>query len=141
MTGRTRKQAAQATGVPERRILFYSDQLMFPGVYLPVGRGHSREYKIHDLFYLMVIRDLSKLGLSLSNIRPALQHLDLVKNILWIDEKTIRKPAYLVLVISEETGDAERWEVVIGEKDIGAIAKRSAQVILNLNAVFGKLKL
>lgn len=113
---------------------------MLPGLYLPVGRGRAREYTRADLFYLMVIRELSKIGLSLSNIRPAVHHLELAKPLLWIDDKTIRQPAYLVMLIDEDSGEASRWEVLMGEADIKKVARQSVQVILNLNMVFDKVK-
>lgn len=66
----SRKQVAEITGIPERRVLFYTEQQILPGFNIATGRGNSREYSLDDIFCLAVANEITASGVGLSKVKP-----------------------------------------------------------------------
>lgn len=64
-----RKQVSEMTGIPERRILFYTESGLLPSMKRDTGRGISREYSSHDVHILSIVKRLSVIGFSLKTIK------------------------------------------------------------------------
>lgn len=69
----TRKQLSEIVGIPDRRVLFYSEAGMLPCVRLQSGRGNAREYTDHDAHILLIIKRLSKIGFELRKINEIIE--------------------------------------------------------------------
>jgi DNA-binding transcriptional MerR regulator len=153
----TRKDVSEITGIPDRRLLFYSEQHILPGFKKNVGRGIAREYKKRDIFYLLVIKELDSLGVSLSQIRLVIMglhvgNLDIPKLSIpktWNNDGIVNDPS--ILIISFPQGPEEhalspkaegyKDELSIQIKnDINIVANRPSQIILNLNQISNKAK-
>lgn len=69
-TGRyRRKQVEEMTGIPARRIQFYTEQGLLPMVDTATGRGKEREYSLDDVSRLSIIKGMAELGITLSMIK------------------------------------------------------------------------
>lgn len=65
----TRKQVSIVTNIPERRVLFYTEQGMLKDFAKSTGRGFARDYSQEDVLLLNIINRLSKIGFSLNKIK------------------------------------------------------------------------
>jgi DNA-binding transcriptional MerR regulator len=149
----TRKEVAEITGIPDRRILFYTEQpLLLPGVKRDTGRGTARVYNIESVFYLLLIKELSSLGLSLARIRLVLsairaaampripdqeERFGLPELKLWENGQFTKTPVIIILSM-DDTSDSVSMGFAIGDQDIHFRVDRSSQIILNLNLIFNK---
>ncbi|MCX5804306.1 MAG: MerR family transcriptional regulator [Proteobacteria bacterium] len=163
----TRKEAAEITGLPDRRVLFYTEQFVLPGLYTPVGRGTARKYSLKHLFYLSVVEELNSLGLSLTRIRAIIlalhtETLDFsnapeIKKFhephIWVDGTLTKKPTMMVISIPQSpeehvlSPDAKNYDsevflqVYTGSTKITLLVDRPFKIVINLNKIFNKLKL
>lgn len=154
----TRKEVSRITGIPDRRVLFYTEQpFLLPFVKKETGRGTAREYNVKDIFCLLLVKELDSLGLSLTRIR-------LILHTIWmadssdIDEFPIRQPGALpklnlwpggkftdVPIIMLITPDHKKPEsvglgFVTGDREVTIKADNSSQIIVNLNLIFKEAK-
>lgn len=74
-----RKQVEEMTGLPARRIHFYTDQGLLPAVEKSTGRGIERKYSKDDVFRLAIIREMAELGLALQAIKTFLMEEEKTK--------------------------------------------------------------
>ncbi len=159
-----RKEVAEITGIPDRRILFYSEQNILPGFFSAVGRGAAREYTLKDIFFLLIVKELNSLGLSLSRIRTIILGLFAhtltfpdgtgpAKHLkpIWINGTLTEVPTSLIIALPQgpeehalspdsKGYDGEVFFNVFPTSD-GIITDRPSQIILNLNQIFDKGKL
>lgn len=149
----TRKEVAEITGIPDRRILFYTEQpLLLPGVKRDTGRGTARVYDIESVFHLLLIKELSSLGLSLAKIRLVLlairaaaspglpdqeERFGLPELKLWENGQFTKTPV-IMSISTDDTSDGVSMGVVIGDQDVHVRVDRPSQIILNLNLIFNK---
>lgn len=162
-----RKEAAEITGIPDRRILFYTEQNMLPGMFAAVGRGASRVYTLKHLFFLAVIKELDALGFSLARIRPVIISLFaktisftdstaptvLTKPKIWVNGTFTKEPVIMVISIPQGpeehalSPESEGYnnELFIlfpdGSTKVKVLAERPSSIILNLNKIFNSLGL
>jgi len=143
----TRKEVAEITGIPDRRILFYTEQ---PGLLLGMktdtGRGTAREYSIGSIFYLLIIKELSSLGLSLAKIKSIIWRIRAEKLLeSWRDGEFAGKTIVMVIVPNDDNTNsalsASMHTLSSGDADFNLVADRPSQIIINLNKVFEKAKL
>lgn len=147
----TRKEVAEITGIPDRRVLFYTEQpLLLPGVKKDTGRGTARLYTIESIFYLLVIKELSELGLSLTQIRlivtmivaseqkPFLKMKGYPEFELWENGKFTKTPVIMVIASDDSKPHSINMGFVVGEIKVKLKADKSSQIILNLNEIFNK---
>ncbi|NQV01842.1 MAG: MerR family transcriptional regulator [Bacteroidia bacterium] len=64
-----RKEAEEITGIPARRIQFYSDNGLLHLAQASPGRGRERKYTKQNLLELLVIKELAKRKIELSEIK------------------------------------------------------------------------
>ncbi len=146
----TRKEVAKITGIPERRVLYYTEQpLLIPGVKTDVGRGTAREYDQKAIFYLLLIKELDSVGLSLSVIRSLVKAIWLKtmdrptdmefmgkKLDLWVNGKFTEKPIILIISLNDE-GKGFSFGIEEGKTEITIRVDRT-KIVLNLNQIFKK---
>jgi DNA-binding transcriptional MerR regulator len=153
----SRKEISAITGIPDRRVLFYTEQLMLPGFNTATGRGTAREYSVSDLFYMLLIKELDSIGLSLVRIRTFIMHLHFMQmhgKQLFIDGRFTDEP--MVAVISpfpkehalsptsknyNEEFDVQWFPGLAGETEIKLSINKSSQIVINLNEIFKKAQL
>jgi DNA-binding transcriptional MerR regulator len=74
--GYTRKEVEQITGMPGRRIQFYTDNaVVIPQIEDPKGRGGTRRYSTENVFDILVINELSKYGVPLGKVKEIMSYL------------------------------------------------------------------
>jgi hypothetical protein len=154
----TRKEVSKITGITDRRILFYSEQNILPGFKKAVGRGTARAYSVQDIFYLLLLKELNALGLSLTSIREIIMFLwKSSVGLLQIKKKGVqvwkngaftKKPVYLVISMhpklqisspdSKSCNEELEMQLAAGSEDIPLHADRSSTIVINLNKVFEK---
>lgn len=147
----TRKEVSEITGIPDRRVLFYTEQpLLLPGVKKDTGRGTARLYNIESIFYLLLIKELSTLGLSLTRIRliissiraastpPPLKMKGFPEFELWDAGKFTKTPIIMSIVTDGKKDEEISMGFSIGDLDVHIKADQPSQIIINLNEVFGK---
>ncbi len=83
-----RKQVEEITGIPARRIQFYTDQGVLPSVEKATGRGREREYSRDDVFRLAVVNEFFYMGIQLSTIKVFLENDEKISQ-RFGEEKTI----------------------------------------------------
>ncbi|MBA2881906.1 DNA-binding transcriptional MerR regulator [Desulfosalsimonas propionicica] len=72
----SRKKVSEITGIPDRRVLFYTEQPgILPEIEQKVGSGYAREYTLKDIIVLAFVRELNLCGFSLSRIKEFLFHI------------------------------------------------------------------
>ncbi len=64
-----RKQVEKITGIPARRIQFYTDSGLLKLAEQTPGKGNERKYHRTDILALLIIAELSKYGMSLAKIK------------------------------------------------------------------------
>ncbi|MBW2609718.1 MAG: MerR family transcriptional regulator [Deltaproteobacteria bacterium] len=65
----TKKEAASVLGIRPRTIQFYTDEkILIPEIANPSGRGTTRKYSRKNLMEILIIKNLSKKGLTLAQI-------------------------------------------------------------------------
>ena len=64
-----RKEVEQITGIPARRIQFYSDSGLLHLVEASPGRGRERKYSRDNVLEFLIIKELSKYRIELSEIK------------------------------------------------------------------------
>ena len=64
-----RKKVEEITGIPARRIQFYTDSGLISLEDRHTGRGRERKYTKRNLLELLIIKELSRLKVELSQIR------------------------------------------------------------------------
>lgn len=64
-----RKEVERITEIPARRIQFYSDSGLLHLDELSPGRGRERKYSLDNVLELLVIKELSKYRIELSEIK------------------------------------------------------------------------
>lgn len=65
----TVKEVSNITGIPERRVLFYTEQNMLSNFKKSVGRGNARDYSDHDIQIFKIIDRLKVIGFELKKIK------------------------------------------------------------------------
>ena len=157
-----RKEVSTITGLSDRRILFYTDQDMLPNVDKSVGRGVPRLYNLMAVFFLLIIRELDRLGFSLNYIRVIISFIwsaqlkssgdtnspppvELIKEGSFTDKVHVLVISYHPTELVSPAGAPVREEIdmkwYVGEKGAERIniqADTSSQVVLNLNEIFKK---
>ncbi len=81
-----RKQVEKITGIPARRIQFYTDSGLLKLAEQTPGKGNERKYRREDILTLLVISELSKYGMSLAKIREILDDRNVRSMILSTSE-------------------------------------------------------
>ncbi len=150
----TRRDVARITGIPDRRVLFYTEQLVIPDFRPSVGRGTPRQYSIMDLFYFLLIKELDSLGLSLTRIKGIiyLLHARQLFNDkkLWISGTFTEEPTIMIISLYPEdhmqSTDSEThypdefyFSIVPGSTEIKLKADRPSQIVINLNKIFKRI--
>lgn len=147
----TRKEVAEITGIPDRRVLFYTEQpLLLPGIKTDTGRGTARAYGLESIFYLLLIKELSALGLSLTRIRliinsiqaatmePRLYMPGFPEFKLWHGGKFTETSVIIVI----DTEDSEETEIslqyILDKAEVNIKLDKPSQIIINLNKIFEK---
>jgi hypothetical protein len=147
----TRKQISDITKIPDRRVLFYSEQNILPGFKKAVGRGKARIYSVKDLFYLLLMKELDALGLSLSKIRGLILLLEVWTTMgklrLWVNGKFTDEPVTLVIApmpdihgldpTSKNYGEEFNVQIVKG-LEVKIPVDGPSRIVVNLNRVFKK---
>jgi DNA-binding transcriptional MerR regulator len=151
----SRREVAEITGIPDRRVLFYTEQpFLLASVKTNVGRGISREYDVEAIFYLLLIKELDAVGLSLGRIRTLIAYLRVsqLKGMkLFVDGEFTKERLVLVLFLNPEhhalseasEGYREEFDVrlITGTSaEITLSADKSSQLVLNLNEIFRKAR-
>lgn len=153
----TRKEVSEITGIPDRRLLFYSEQNILPGFKKTVGRGTPRSYSIKDIFYLLLIKELDVLGLSLTKIRALILYLYVAqmdgspinpKVKIFVNGQFTKESMVIVLspnpAVHALSPDSKNYneefevQLITGTTEISLMADRPSQIIINLNQVFKK---
>lgn len=67
-----RKEVEQITGIPARRIQFYSENGLLHLAEINTGRGRERLYTKENILELLIIGELSKYKIGLSEIKRIL---------------------------------------------------------------------
>jgi DNA-binding transcriptional MerR regulator len=67
--GYTRKQVEKFTGIPARRIQFYTESGLLALENPHPGKGKGRQYSKKDIFRLLIIGELGKHKIELSHIK------------------------------------------------------------------------
>lgn len=163
----TRREIAEITGIPDRRVLFYTEQNILPGFFGAVGRGTARKYSRRDLFYFLVVKELDRLGLSLSRIKLIIVALHLrtltpaetgfsiqfSEPKIWVDNTLIKTPVIMVVSLPQEHGEPSLspeardydssvfLQLQIGSEAVVIQSDRSSQLVLNLNRIFNKAEI
>ena len=70
--GYTRKQVEEFTGIPARRIQFYTDNNLVSLENPNPGRGRERQYSKKDILQLLMVAELAKHKMELSQIKKLL---------------------------------------------------------------------
>lgn len=153
----TRKEVSRITDIPTRRVLFYTEQpFLLPFVNKATGRGTAREYNIEDIFYLLLVKELDSLGLSLTRTRLVVQTIRsaaaqddttlpllasmLPKLALWEKGTFTKTPIVVSIVTDNDQPDSVTMGLSTGETKVRIKADVSSQIILNLNLIFKKAK-
>lgn len=150
----TRKEIAEITGIPYRRVLFYTEHQILPGFNTATGRGTARLYSVTDLFYLLLVKELDAVGLSLVRIRSLItflhyaqmKGLNLFVNGEFTEETVIAiiSPSPKEHALSPESknfGAEFDIKLVIEPTQSETITldvNEASQIVLNLNAVYDK---
>ena len=146
----SRKEVAEITGIPERRVLFYTEQpLLLPSVKTDVGRGIAREYDAEAVFFLLLVNELAGLGFSLSRIRLLLTYLRLSVlkgKKLFVEGTFTKEPLVLSVSLSPNHALAEGSHGYEDELDVSWVessvagitvnSNKLSQVVINLNEIF-----
>lgn len=142
-----RKEVVELTEIPDRRVLFYTEQNILPGFQKTVGRGTPRTYSIVDIFYLLLLKELNALGLSLTPIRAIILFLHM-KAELWKSGTFTKEPVVLIISLNPKEHvlhpDAQGYneefdiQVVRGSKEIKLLADSTSKIVVNLNEIFAK---
>lgn len=139
MSGWSRKEFSEKGGVPDRKVLFYTEQGMFPDLRLDVGRGKARVYTNTELRDLRLIIELTKSGLPLAKIRDLISYVHSICDEWMPKGKLIKSPFFV------------SWDMVNGKpqgfyvsehQTKGAIEKIESPLMLqiNLTAIFSGLE-
>jgi len=154
----TRKQVAKITGIPERRVLFYTEQpFLIKGIEKKTGRGVARLYGEEQILCLLVIKELSYWGMALDRIERITGYLfnwpEIGKEMginfadnypskvkLWRDGKFTEKE--VVMSIIPDDDNPEQLEINLYEEEFDGKreAESSAAMILNLSKIYSKAK-
>lgn len=144
----TRKEVADITGIPDRRVLFYTEQPgLLPGIQRAVGRGNAREYTLKSIFYLLLINELGELGVSLSIARHVVNFLDVgsMKNSpvswsmnLWNPDGSFTDIPHVLIIAPEKGEQTVTISPVVGQTDVIVRADHPSKLVVNLNLVMAK---
>lgn len=153
----TRKEIARITGIPDRRVLFYSEQKILPGFNTATGRGTARLYSVTELFYLLLVKELDAIGLSLVRIRSIITYLHFaqMKGLNLFVNGEFTKETVIVIISpspkehalspdSKNFSEEFDMKLVIEPTESETITlgvDEASQIVLNLNAVYGKAQL
>jgi hypothetical protein len=111
-------------------------------------------YDIESVFHLLLIKELSSLGLSLARIRLVLsairaaaspglpdqeERFGLPELKLWENGQFTKTPVIIILSM-DDTSDSVSMGFAIGDgdQDVHVRVDRPSQIILNLNLIFNK---
>ena len=71
----TRTEFAKSTGTPDRKILFYTENGLFPDINRYVGRGAARQYTKTEIIDLAIIKELKKFDIPLNKIKEIIDYI------------------------------------------------------------------
>lgn len=91
----SRKEFSQKGGVSDRKVLFYTEQGMFPNLRLDVGRGAARVYTVTELRDLRLILELTKFGLPLNKIKSLIIYVHTIQD-KWLPSGHLVNDAFFV---------------------------------------------
>jgi len=154
----TRKEVSEKTGITDRRILFYSEQNILPGFKKDVGRGTARTYSVQDIFYLLLLKELNTLGLSLTSIRKIIKFLYAWPNVflpgmklekfnLWKNGTFTKEACILIISPLEKEGMSSvlenynagfGMEMIFGKTEFTIVADKPSKIVINLNQIYEK---
>jgi DNA-binding transcriptional MerR regulator len=150
----TRKEVAEISGQPDRRVLFYTEQNLLPDLQKVVGRGNARSYSKADIFYLLLIKELSRLGLSLTHIRYAIRavhdYLKEGKLKFWGNDTFTKEQFFLTIIPDPEYEPIKGsqpfriisiMDIVTGIEKISSLEHYPSIIIVNLNKVWAKAEI
>jgi len=165
----TRNEVSKIIGIPDRRVLFYTEQNMLPGFNTAVGRGTSRAYSRREIFYLLVVKELQSLGLPLSRIRAIIMALHaktfrfapgsrpttgwMAGASIWENGTLANGPFIMVVWLpkgpeehalspTSKGYDSELFlEIHPGSTKVTVTADRPSKIVVNLNEIFNKARL
>jgi len=131
----SRKEFSEKGGVADRKVLFYTEQGMFPDLHREVGRGTARIYTITELRDLRLILELTKFGLPLSQIKSLIVFVHSIRDKWLPNGRLIDQPSY----VTRYQGSDQPW--VYSQADWGS--KKSVDMVssplmlqINLTAIF-----
>ena len=131
----TAKQIAQTLKMPLRQIQFYSEQQgLLPGLNQNVGRGKPREYTRKHLVGLIVIRELARLGMTISKLRDVVFQFYQLQDKWWDDEneRFTDEPFYILVYNSPEGEGFTFGHRSHGDKVTVAMQRHSSVIVINV---------
>jgi DNA-binding transcriptional MerR regulator len=134
----SRKQVSEITGLSDRRVLYYSERGMLLGLKKNVGSGTSREYSIFEIYDLLLIRELDRLGLSPSRMRGIIDSFHQTKDKWWLFDKFIDKPFLIIITLSDSDNEGFIFGYRIGSDVITTLADHISTIVINLTKLFKK---
>lgn len=156
----TRKEVTEIVGIPDRRLLFYSEQGILPDFFKDVGRGKAREYNYVDVFYLRIIKELDSLGLSLARIKIVILFISRLTHMLFnqsdrATERFTRQKFMITISPSDKESLPNQppplvdqpfeLKIFMGSDAINAQLERlydeSSVIVINLNKIWKQLNL
>lgn len=116
--GFIRKEVEKISGIPARRIQFYTDRgFVTPEIENPKGvRGATRRYSRNNLLEFMIIKELSKYHVGLSIIKSV---MDFIRKNPWVK---LGGPATSILFKLNERSERE-----LRKKSYGVILRPSSR--------------
>lgn len=72
---KSKKELVELLGLPPQTIQYYTDQGLVIPAENPRGRGVTRRYSEFNIFELLLIKELAKLGNDLKTIKQIMDHL------------------------------------------------------------------
>lgn len=150
----TKKEVAEIVGLTPRTIQFYTDEgIIVPGKYAPVGRGTTRKYSAKNLVEFAVVSELSRCGLSLSDIKQVMNSGRLLESAggdPWDPHNLLTKKRHFVILYDPH---AEHGTMVMqGAKDfeikltfgpkIGAMRKTpfKSAVVVDITSITERIR-
>jgi hypothetical protein len=130
-----RKDFAEKCGTTDRKVLFYTEQGMFPDLRRDVGRGAARIYTTTELRDLKLILELTKNRLPLNSIKAMIKYVHEIQDEWLPNGHLIDKPFFVEWDLS---GD-KPFGYSISSGQAGEFSKTRNSLcvlIVNLTAIF-----
>lgn len=137
MTNYVRKDVLEITGLPPRLLQFYiNEKITIPRIIAGTGRGNRYEYFKHNILDLLIVKELSDIGIKIGNLKDVLAKYKAAVKFYRDQNKSV--PKYLCIINSAENQLLATFVDSLSD-EIEAYVSRTI-IVLNYQTLLAKIE-